>query len=123
KIAQSIAVLERVPDSLNRWIFCHGPDRQSDRERRSFAATFAVRRDAAAMRFGDVAHDRQSEAKAAVDARVRCLCLTERLEDVRQKLRFDSLTVVRHVDLHVRGRTPRRDLNAAFAWRELHGVG
>ena len=83
------------------------------RERRSFAASLALRRHRSAMRLGDVADDGETEPEAAVDARLRRLRLAEGLENVRQELRIDPFAAVGDGDLHLRRRAPRRHVDLA----------
>src|SRR6266480_2980000 len=75
--------------------------------------------DAAAMRFDDPLHDRESEADAAARRFPR---LPEPVEDVRQFLGRDARTRVANGEFH-RGFTRRRaDLDASILGSELDGV-
>src|SRR6187551_2938700 len=76
--------------------------------------------DRAAMRFDQMAHDREAETEAANGSRRQRSATAERLEDVRQKVRVDSRSRIPDRDLQIGRPVFRGDFDTATCRRELH---
>lgn len=99
----------------------HGVDdheRKCERERRPLTNAAAPGLERAAVQFGELLCDRQSQSEPAALARETCVRLSEPLEDVRQKLRRDANAGVRNRDLDVRIDTSETDLDFSSTPRE-----
>ena len=96
--------------------------RQLDADGRAAVLARARRFDPAAMRFDEMAADRQPEAEPAVRPRERAVGLAEALEEVGQELRRDAFPGVADADLDLRVDALQPHLDAAAAGRELDRV-
>ena len=76
--------------------------RQPDRHGRAVARAVARRGDSAAVRFDEVADERQSEPEPPVSSSRAAVPLPEPIEDVRQERRSIPSPVSRTLDLHAR---------------------
>src|SRR6476469_2391333 len=93
-------------------------DRQHDNKRRTMSFAFAVRAHCSAVQFDEVTHDRQTESHAAMLPAGLLIRLAETIENVRQKLRRDSLTSVADDNLEMRVHPLRTNLHAPATRRE-----
>ena len=73
--------------------------RQSNREDGSLPLAVAVRADGAAMHLYKVANNRKPKSESALSPAYRAIGLAEAVEDVRQKVGTDALSVVAHAQM------------------------
>ena len=98
--------------------------RQSQAEGRPFAASFAFGGDRAAVCFGEMPDDGQTEAEAAMLSCRGAVGLAEAFEDMRQKRRFDAFSRIadEKLDLRLRFVRTQVDVNPSTRRCEPHGV-
>src|SRR5262245_22185802 len=96
--------------------------RQRDGKSRPLAFTGALRAHRAAVKFDDVSHDGQPQPQPAVFAIGGLALLAEAIEDMRKKVRADTLPIIAHCDLDLRvcARQPQPDISTNRC--ELNGV-
>jgi hypothetical protein len=78
--------------------------------------------DSTAMHLGEVAHEAEPEAEAAVLTRHGRVGLPERFEDVREKARIDALAAVTHAEDDAVAVLIDRDDDTSTVRSELDGV-
>ena len=74
------------------------------------------------MQLAQVTHDRQSQAETFVLSGNRAVSLSKVVEDMRQKLRTDALTIVGDDDFKLRTRASHLNFNVSVNGRELYGI-
>src|SRR2546426_132775 len=105
---------------VRRW---HRAKWQRNNESRAFAFAGGFGVDSAAVLLDEVAHDRQSQPKAAVLSRCRSIPLAEPIKDEGQEFRIDSFTGVADRDFSMAVDAPKAGGEGPAAGSEFDGVG
>src|SRR5262245_32039880 len=97
-----------------------------DRKRHCKSAALSLagagRDDRAAVRMHEFACNGETKPQSALTPRFRALCLTKAIENVREKIGVDALTVIKYLNLCLRSNVPPPDVNVTAAGRELDRI-